>query len=833
MRPTAALLLAFVLAVPSRAADRPLLSISPVVECVGRLSDGTYFAWYGYNNRNDVAVSFAAGRGSTADGSYQNEFKGSADLGQPTTFFAGRHQRVFRIHIPGPHDTWLLKAPGTSTRTATASAGAASPSCAYDTPSADLSLSASLSDPVPTVGDVVVLRVVVSNAGTATPQDVEVSGGPWPSGVTVLGSEATHGTLSGTTWTLPGGLASGASDTVTVRLRVDEELAVEVPFEVTRSALRDPDSTPGNGAEDEDDRAVVAVTTRPTSGGDDGGLESDGRLATLLARREAARRVAHADAVRLGRTAPALVALARAPHARTAGAFDLRSLLPTGGPGRSIAYVTTPEDLVAVTNATAVLAADYLQPDGDRVGAVLALVTPGGQLYSHSKSICDRLKGARLESVRTVEVDGARYVLLHVRRPDGGADYAVSFVAYAEGDGLTVDSRYRADEYAVAGSGDVLTVQAWAATPDAAAALVRDVVRALGTQAPVSARNAGPTAPRLPPVFVRAAEYLGGTLQLDVVNTTGTAQSVRLDGLRSEVEEGGRASFGHAATVAPGVHRVEVATAPLFDADLDVVVGGTTVDAVYVADGAWTFASADARDALDFRVSPTTETPAEGAWTVERHPRLDGTRDQWAGLFRTLRPGGRPVDLTDYDRLTVEARGTGRIQILVETADDPARPLVAWADLSDDLRTFSYPFASLRRSGGTAGFAGAEVVALSAYSYREAGAPATVEIDLHSVRFERGAATADDADRPATAALTVGPNPSRDRARIRFAVPEAGPVRLDLFDVMGRHVASLVDGPLSAGEHERALPAATAPGTYVVRLRAGAETVTQTLTRLR
>src|SRR5262249_48582899 len=47
------------------------------------------------------------------------------------------------------------------------------------------------------------------------------------------------------------------------------------------------------------------------------------------------------------------------------------------------------------------------------------------------------------------------------------------------------------------------------------------------------------------------------------------------------------------------------------------------------------------------------------------------------------------------------------------------------------------------------------------------------------------------------------PNPFRSRTRIRFSLPEAGPVRLRLLDPSGRIAQSLFEGAdLSAGEHE-------------------------------
>ena len=54
----------------------------------------------------------------------------------------------------------------------------------------------------------------------------------------------------------------------------------------------------------------------------------------------------------------------------------------------------------------------------------------------------------------------------------------------------------------------------------------------------------------------------------------------------------------------------------------------------------------------------------------------------------------------------------------------------------------------------------------------------------------------------------VAPNPSSGSARVAFALPEAGSVRLTVVDVRGREVALLAEGLWAAGRHETRLGAA-------------------------
>jgi len=83
------------------------------------------------------------------------------------------------------------------------------------------------------------------------------------------------------------------------------------------------------------------------------------------------------------------------------------------------------------------------------------------------------------------------------------------------------------------------------------------------------------------------------------------------------------------------------------------------------------------------------------------------------------------------------------------------------------------------------------------------------------------------------------PNPFRTGTSIRFALPRAGPVRLDVFDVAGRRVATPLDGPRPAGVHVLAWNGTdasgrpVAAGVYFVRLQAGGTVRAAKVLRLR
>lgn len=72
----------------------------------------------------------------------------------------------------------------------------------------------------------------------------------------------------------------------------------------------------------------------------------------------------------------------------------------------------------------------------------------------------------------------------------------------------------------------------------------------------------------------------------------------------------------------------------------------------------------------------------------------------------------------------------------------------------------------------------------------------------------------------------VGANPVRqgDGAEVEFRLLQPSESRLDVWDALGRHVSTQAYGARAEGSHRVTLPThALAPGTYTVRLQAGAE----------
>jgi flagellar hook assembly protein FlgD len=80
---------------------------------------------------------------------------------------------------------------------------------------------------------------------------------------------------------------------------------------------------------------------------------------------------------------------------------------------------------------------------------------------------------------------------------------------------------------------------------------------------------------------------------------------------------------------------------------------------------------------------------------------------------------------------------------------------------------------------------------------------------------------------PETTMLSCFPNPSKDSATIRFSLDESSSVKLEVYNLRGQLLRSLLSGPQASGNHSlafdgrdeagRPLPS----GVYLIRFRVG------------
>lgn len=159
------------------------------------------------------------------------------------------------------------------------------------------------------------------------------------------------------------------------------------------------------------------------------------------------------------------------------------------------------------------------------------------------------------------------------------------------------------------------------------------------------------------------------------------------------------------------------------------------------------------------------------------------------------------------------------------------------------LPTGSYACLMEERRTTTTGTFGGQETSFTATTYRwttKEGAVASAtnfvvpgQGRVYSARYAAPEGATGTPAEPAAAALTLVafPNPARGSTALRLTTAAPLPVRVEVWDALGRRVALLHDGPVGAGATVFSFDArAVAPGVYVARVDAGGRTLTTRLT---
>jgi hypothetical protein len=122
---------------------------------------------------------------------------------------------------------------------------------------------------------------------------------------------------------------------------------------------------------------------------------------------------------------------------------------------------------------------------------------------------------------------------------------------------------------------------------------------------------------------------------------------------------------------------------------------------------------------------------------------------------------------------------------------------------------------------------------------------AAEQLTIDARNLENGGMTVElaqltDVDLPEIFSLGANyPNPFNPATTIRFALPEGQPVRLTIYGIDGRLVATLVNGDFPAGNHEvtwhgrDTAGRMVASGTYMYRIDAGPYSAVRKMTLMK
>jgi hypothetical protein len=408
---------------------------------------------------------------------------------------------------------------------------------------------------------------------------------------------------------------------------------------------------------------VILDTADPTTvtSANDGGLESNGDLASLIANRNFNRIKTNSF---VNKKEAQKKFTPNSIFAKTVGSnFDFSTVIPiTGMYGTETTFVSSPTDLIGITNAEQVYSVDYYQGE-NRIAAVLATAT-SGSIYGHSKAICDRLNDSSLEDVTTINLNGYEIILVKIKRSNGLIEYAMNFSVQRLGSVNMLHSYWNIEQYP---SGDYLNFQVWGSSTGQVCNIANSIVskfKQVATLSKTIVEN------RIPTVFVKKGNYSNGQLYLTIINKT-RALNLTFQGNKKVTEVAVSDYVSQNISLTGSYEQnVQLDLGGLFDIGFSII-GNTSkqLDALYLADGPW---------GLDYLKNEVTITSYDidndvndaiitDGYNIERNTSVTGEIYGTLNVFRNVLPGELAFDASSYSALGFAIQNSLPVEVILVT----------------------------------------------------------------------------------------------------------------------------------------------------------------------
>lgn len=513
--------------------------------------------------------------------------------------------------------------------------------------------------------------------------------------------------------------------------------------------------------------------------GNDGGLESNGILANLISKRNFTRSK-DSDQLNQKEFQPEFHLN---QHSRSTSNSLIDYLPETGMYKTETANISSPNDLLGITNATEVFSVDYYQGN-TRVSAVLATTTKGA-IYDHSKVICDRLNNSSLEDVRTVITRGHQIISSKIKRPNGEVENTLSFSIQLNNSVNELFSFWNIDQYP---EGDYQNFQIWGSTFSQVFSIANYII---DKHASENGLISSPLENVVPNVFVKSGVYSNGVIKLEIINKT-KETSVDFTGSYAETEVSDRKEITSTLNLKGIYHdQLTIETGVLFDIGFSLETSSTSQkDALYLADGSWGLDYLDEFATInDFNIAVGYREYADDVYEVDRNASVSGKVKGNINLFRHLLPGDQTLNLTAYNFVHFIATNNQPVEIVIMPEEDRDwnNRIRYTIPINIDEKEFNIPFHDFfDKDGNSMDITNIKTIVFSIIGDYKNSVP--FDISIKDLGFkERSVLNVSDFTDKVNVKLLNYPNPFSNLTTIQLA-ENSEFVQITVFDILGRVV---------------------------------------------
>lgn len=559
----------------------------------------------------------------------------------------------------------------------------------------------------------------------------------------------------------------------------------------------------------------VSVLSDSVDGGSGGGLESES-LGGLVSLRDF-NNIKNSKTTKCNYNDMTPLMAQNLASAKTTGSnpgSTLEKLTPTSLDANTSAYETSPTDLVEITKAVQAYSVDYVR-DNKAKAVVLGILT-NGKVYTHTKSICDRLRGATLIKTEVKNIQGYNFIQYTLRRAEA-MEYVIAFDAgkSAGRNTFALQTDWLISQYA--GDDSVFAFQVWAADPSNTEILVNKLLNNLKTIMPV--QQTDPNF-KLPAAFVANGVRNKGFLDVTITNNTNlTSAELRFDERVTETAKEGSLIFP--MTLVPGqANKFSIPIKDGYEYPGSLYLNGELVDMVYMADGNWSV-DYDLHNTKITKYTPENEPDriyADNEYPVYRSLTLKGNSSDYFSAYKFIASGNAKADLTKYHSVKFYAKGTGTATITLVK-----KGIVNWNNqyrttisLDSAGRDYALSFADFTAANTKEPFT-AEDVTTVVYTCTFNSVP--TDFDFHVRKLAFSAEEVMSYNLLHSKSVTLSPNPNSGNFSYDFYSDVNQQLDMIIMDMTGKTITKQqVAATIGRNSVQVSLPSNISSGVYMVSM---------------
>jgi len=418
--------------------------------------------------------------------------------------------------------------------------------------------------------------------------------------------------------------------------------------------------------------------------------------------------------------------------------------------------------------------------------AVVLGITTTTKPYNHTKSICDRFRGATLVNTQIITIQTFKFIQFGLKQQNGDMEYCIAFAAGKSAGTSTINlqSKWLISEYT--NDDSVFNFQVWATIPDNAQKLAGEILTNLAAIRPLQQTDVNFV---LPPAYMTYGKRDKQFLNIGITSnaTSNNAKVIFIEKINEVATTDSLIIPFNIVADSPNIFSIPINDG--YEYEGHFYLNDTLTDDVYLADGNYS---------LDYDATPTTITNykpnnninrvyADGEYPIYRSVQVNASTNDYISIYKFIRSGEEPADLTSYHSFKFYAKGSGSVEIRlikdsVVNFNDQYKDVIT---LNPTGASYQLSFDDFTSSTLTTPFNPNDIKAI-VYTFRMNTVPTDFNFFADEQSFSPTVVTSVKALN--SKLVTIAPNPTTGQFQCSFASEIDRDVDITLTDITGNQV---------------------------------------------